>query len=603
MNEDKFNISETLKIVVKALKISIKTKSTLSIAVSILGFVMAFFPVIISNTLRKFTDQIQLMSTSKGKNISDALTIFILLAFLYIIQTTFNALQSYALESDSIRTRKYIGETVLRCTCDVKYKYIDNFDDFKEKITFADSEAGYKVANSMQKIIILFQNVITFISIFYALLRINTWIVAILLVTCIPSVVLSYKQSDDTYRHNTRHMKEGAMVIHYFFICSQEACMAEIRHLGISKYLKHRWKEISETYIEKKNIMIKKHVMYNCIADFLRNVVYIGVLLIVAYKIYLKPSIGLGTFMLVFTLSGQLQDVTSALFTGMAQFTSDIHYMKDFFVLEKLEMENIDSAAIPIDEGTIKFENVNFTYPNSTNRVLKNINVKIQSGEKIAIVGENGSGKSTFVSLICGMYEPDCGVIKVNDISVKDNLTAVRRSISAVFQDFGQYEATVRENITISDKKRNLSDDELLKLTKMANAYEVVASEPEMLNEKIGMFSDGGNDLSGGQWQKIAIARAAYRNKAKIMILDEPTSALDPIAEAQLYSDFARLTEDKTTILISHRLGITSVVDRILVFKDGEIIEDGSHKELLSNNGYYTKMYNAQAQWYADEIK
>ena len=598
MKEDKFSISESLKIVGKALNISIKTKSKLSIAVSIFGFVMAFFPVIISSTLRKFTDEIQMMSTSKGKSISLALTIFILLAVLYIIQTTFNSLQSYTLENDSVRTKKYISETVLRCTCDVKYKYIDNYDDFKEKITFADSEAGYKVAYSMQKIIILFQNFITFISIFYALMRVNTWIVMILLVTCIPSIILSYKQSDDTYRHNAKHMKEGNLVLHYFFVCSQEACMAEIRHLGIFKYLKHRWREISDTYIEKKNAMTKKHVLYNCISDFLRNIVYIGVLLIVAYKIYLKPSIGLGTFMLVFTLSGQLQDVTSGLFTGIAQFASDVHYMKDFFILQKFELEKIENAAVPVDEGTIQFENVNFTYPNSTNKVLKNINVKIRSGEKIAIVGENGSGKSTFVSLICGMYEPDSGEVKVNDIMVKDNLTAVRRSISAVFQDFGQYEATVRENITISDRKRNLSDYDLLELTKKTNTFEVVNSEPGMLDEEIGLFSKSGNNLSGGQWQKIAITRAAYRNKAKIMILDEPTSALDPIAEAQLYSDFTSLTEDKTTILISHRLGITSVVDRILVFKDGEIIEDGSHEELIKNNGYYSKMYNAQAKWY-----
>ncbi|MBU5590583.1 ATP-binding cassette domain-containing protein [Clostridium sp. MSJ-4] len=180
----------------------------------------------------------------------------------------------------------------------------------------------------------------------------------------------------------------------------------------------------------------------------MRNVVYMAVLLIVANEIYQKPDMGLGVFMLVFTLSRQLQDITSKLLIGAAQFESDINYMKIFFDLKKLERENIDDTAELIENGDIKFENVNFSYPNSEKLVIKDLNLTIKSGEKIAIVGKNGSGKSTFVNLICGMYEPDSGVVKINDINIHNNLTAVRRSISVVFQDFGHYEATIRENIT-----------------------------------------------------------------------------------------------------------------------------------------------------------
>lgn len=596
----RISLKDTIVIIIKSIKISFKTKGAMSIIISFLGFAAAFLPVLVSTTLRDFADKIQTLATSTDKDLAGAYTIFALLAGLFIAQAVYNFFHSYTLGIDAMKTKKYINQTVLKYTCDVKYKYIENYDNFMEKISFASTYAGFRVASSMQTIIVWFQNIITFISIFYVLNSVNMWIVMILLVTCIPSVILAYHQKDETYRYNMKWMKEGAMVIHYFHICAGEAAMQEIRHLGIFDYLKFRWREIADTYINIKNNMTKKHVLYNSGADFLRNAVYIGVLLITSSEIYKNPVIGLGTFMLVFTLSGQMQDVTSKLLVTAAQFSSDIHYMKDFFDLEKLERDIINENSTALDDIKIKFENVNFTYPKGKERALKDINITISNGEKIAIVGENGSGKSTFVNLLCGMYEPDSGVIKINDIDIRENLSTVRRSISAVFQDFGHYEASLRENITISDKGKNASDDELLYLVKRTNAYDIIENQPGKLDEEIGLFSKTGNNLSGGQWQKIAITRAVYRNKAKIMILDEPTSALDPLAETQLYSDFANLTSDKTTILISHRLGITSVVDRILVFRDGKIIEDGGHKELLANGGYYAEMYATQAKWYDD---
>jgi ABC-type multidrug transport system fused ATPase/permease subunit len=241
---------------------------------------------------------------------------------------------------------------------------------------------------------------------------------------------------------------------------------------------------------------------------------------------------------------------------------------------------------------------VSFSYPNADVDVLKDITVHIKNGERIAVVGENGSGKSTFISLLCGMFDPNLGRISIDGTNLAENPALAREAVSVVFQDFAHYEATLRENITISDKHCNASDDEIMELLHKINVDDVVAEQPNGLDELVGSFSEKANNLSGGQWQKISIARAAYRQDAKIMILDEPTSALDPVAEAQLYRNFADLTGDKTTILISHRLGITSVVDRILVFKDGRIIEDGSHKQLMAKNGHYAEMYRAQAQWY-----
>lgn len=188
--------------------------------------------------------------------------------------------------------------------------------------------------------------------------------------------------------------------------------------------------------------------------------------------------------------------------------------------------------------------------------------------------------------------------MKVNGENISDCLWKVRRSLSVIFQYFCQYQDTLRTNVTISDPARSDQDEEILALAKQTGADEVIKNQDHALDEEIGIFSEEGNNLSGGQWQKVAITRALFRKTARAYILDEPTAALDPIAEANIYRNFAELTGDKTTILISHRLGVTSVVDRILVFDKGRIVEDGNYAELIAKNGLYARMYQVQAKWY-----
>lgn len=342
--------------------------------------------------------------------------------------------------------------------------------------------------------------------------------------------------------------------------------------------------------------------MYNSIADVLRNGVYLIVILIVVWEIYHDPEKGLGTFMLVLSSAEQLQSVTTSLLVNIVSIFTDVRYIEDFFRLLEMEREQPESAAgstAAYRKADIAFEDVRFAYPGSVKQALDGVTVRIRQGEKIAIVGANGSGKSTFVSLLCGFYQPDSGRILVNGQDIMENLKKLRRSISVIFQTFCQYQDTLRSNITISDPGRSGEDQKILALAQDTGAYETISDQEKALDEMVGIFSEKGNNLSGGQWQKIAITRALYRRNACVYILDEPTAALDPLGEANIYRNFRQLTGDKTTILISHRLGITSVVDRILVFDKGRIVEDGSHAELMAKDGLYARMYRAQARWYA----
>lgn len=582
----------------RALKVSFHTKSRLSRAICVLGFGMAFFPALISLELEQFSNSVQELAEGSG-TVKSSLALLGLLIGLYILQLGYEFLRAYALAKDKLATTRYIKEKIIQCTCRVPYSYVENDSRFREQIAFAESYAGGRVAESMQAVVSVLQYAITFASTVWILCRVHVLIVVILLITCIPAVILAAVQKDETYRASTKWMTEGVWVIHQFFMCCGTESLNEVRHLGIFLFLKERWKKYSQEYLEKKNALTRKHVLYNSAADILRNVVYIGVLLLAAHEIFQNPGMGVGVFMLVLNSSSQFQKVTAQIFTGIVQIYSDIYFMKDFFDLENLYHVPPVQEEKKMNGYDIDFSGITFTYPGKEVPALRDISLRIREGEKIAIVGENGSGKTTFVNLLCGLYAPQQGQVSIGGRNVNGKLDLVRNLVAVVFQDFGKYEESIRRNITVSDRSREKDDGFLYGLLKLVGLEEQVREFPDGLDEVMGVLSENGKNLSGGQWQKLALARALNRSEAKIMILDEPTAAMDAEAETELYRNFTDVTGDRTTLLISHRLGVTKLVDRILVFKDGCVIENGSHQELMEQKGEYARMYQAQAEWYA----
>jgi ATP-binding cassette subfamily B protein len=263
--------------------------------------------------------------------------------------------------------------------------------------------------------------------------------------------------------------------------------------------------------------------------------------------------------------------------------------------MELPERGGID-ADLRMNEN-ISLNNVSFTYPSAEQKAVDNVTFTVKPGETVAVVGENGSGKTTLVRLITGLYLPDSGDILYGCTSTKTiSARSLFKNISAVFQKFQRYQMTLRENIGISDTAKQADDTELDKICAQAGIEKDGSSLPNGYDTMLSREFDG-VDLSGGQWQRAAIARSFFRPH-QFIVLDEPTAAIDPIEETKIYNRFAEISKGKTAVIVTHRLGSVKLADRILVMKQGRLIEQGTHTELMDINGEYFRLYKSQEQWY-----
>ena len=324
---------------------------------------------------------------------------------------------------------------------------------------------------------------------------------------------------------------------------------------------------------------------------------YIGVFGL-AFLLMLRGAISIGAFAAVFaaidtmfaSMAYLIGDHIGSITDGMGEIRNFLRFLEITPAVR--ESQCLDKKSV------ICLQNVSFRYPNANVDSLRNIHLQIQPGETIAIVGENGAGKSTLVKLIMGLYAPSTGTVQYGDVDIKHvSYSALFTRMSGVFQKYAKYALSLRDNVAISDFDSMESDAEIEKVLRKVHVnQDDTGIFPEGLHTMLSREFDG-VELSGGQWQRIAIARGMYRD-SDLIILDEPTAAIDPIEESLVYEEFARMTEGKTAVIVTHRIGSAKIANRIVVMQDGGIAEVGTHAQLLANHGVYADMYEAQAKWY-----
>ncbi|HEY2720695.1 MAG TPA: ABC transporter ATP-binding protein, partial [Chitinophagaceae bacterium] len=298
------------------------------------------------------------------------------------------------------------------------------------------------------------------------------------------------------------------------------------------------------------------------------------------------------------SVSGTLSQISST-FVAVDQHTTFLDDYFSFLGIDQLIPIPATPQSIPDHqiEG-IEFDDVGFTYPGGTEAALAGLNLHIKKGELIALVGENGAGKSTLIKLLLRFYDVKEGAIKINGVDVREmDPQHLRNRIGVLFQDYATYELSVRENVVMGRPNGTTSDQQVIKALQDSRSEWLVNKMPNGLDSKVGRLFEGGHDLSGGEWQRLALARIMYRN-ADIWILDEPTSSLDPEAEAAIFAELKENLKGRIGIVISHRFSTVRIADRIAVISDGRVSELGSHEELLAAGNRYAQLFELQASGY-----
>jgi len=434
---------------------------------------------------------------------------------------------------------------------------------------------------------------VSLIMIAASLYMFNPFLCLIIIIAPIPTLYTTYIGNKLKHKLiiDSRTMLREA---EYYENLIKDISVKEIKTMNLFSFFFFKWKTVIDNYSLKE----RKNQFYLFLLGIFNSVISNSVNVIaIAFAILLmmQGRLSIGALSAIMILVSTIVNNTSVLFTSIANFISKKNEASKFFDFIDLDEQNLKNEAHfkdIIDMNILDVKNVSYRYPLTHEYRINKVNFTMKKGEKLAFIGENGAGKTTFVKLITGMLEPSIGEILINGEKSKDiNYTDKYNSISAVFQDPARFNSfTIGENVFLGDVDKTCNEDEIDIAMEFAGLTNI--NKNTLLGKDI-----NGTDLSGGQWQKTALARAYYRNR-NFIVLDEPTSNLDPFIESEILEKYIKMTKDKTVIIITHRISAASLADRIVVFKNGKIIEDGKHEQLLSLNGEYAKLYYTQMRLY-----
>lgn len=479
---------------------------------------------------------------------------------------------------------------------------VTHFEDseFYDKLTRARREASSRPLSLINRLFGLAQNSISIVSYAVLLIQFSPWAVVIIALAGFPAFFAEAKFSGDAFRLFRWRSPETRMQIYLETVLAREDYVKEVKLFNLGPSLLDRYRGIFEKLFgEDKKLTIKRDTWGFVFGLVSTGAFYGAYAWIVASTVTAQITLGQMTMYLLLFKQGQ--SAVAAILKAISGMYEDNLYLSNLYeYLEQPVLESDGSLTEGVAPGKgIQFEDVSFQYPGSEDYAIKDVSFHLRPGQTLALVGDNGSGKTTLIKLLARLYEPTEGRILLDGSDLRQwALSALHRRLGVIFQDFARYQMIVGENIGVGDI-RHLNDESRWKVSaEQGRADEFIDYLPEGYQTQLGRWFKGGRELSGGQWQKIALSRAFMRSDADIVVLDEPTAAMDAEAEAEVFSRFQDVLDDKLTILISHRFSTVRKADYILVMRKGEILEHGNHDSLMAENGRYAKLFALQAAGY-----
>jgi ATP-binding cassette, subfamily B, bacterial len=480
-----------------------------------------------------------------------------------------------------------------------------HFEDpeFYDKLTRARREASSRPLSVVSASFGIVQSTITLVGYAALLYRFHALALVGLVVAAIPATIVEMRYSTAAFRIRNWRSPETRRMTYLEYVLANDGHAKEVKTFGLGPLLLERYRALGESFFAEDRKLAVRRALWAFLLSLLATGAFYGAYVAMALGAA-KGMLSLGDMVLYVAAFRQGQEAFQSILQAVGGMYEDNLYMSNLF--EYLSFEGDEARAPILDapraeaaERGIRFEGVGFRYPGQERWALEDIDLFVPEGQSLALVGHNGAGKTTFIKLLTRLYEPTKGRILLDGKDLRAwDAEALRRRIGVVFQDFNQYQLKLRDNVGLGSVDHRDDEARIERAASRGGAEEIVKQVTGGLDAQLGRWFKEGVELSGGQWQKIALSRAFMREEADILVLDEPTAALDAMAEHAVFERFRALAEGRTTIVISHRFPTVRMADRIIVIEGGHLLEEGTHDALVAQGGRYAELFAIQAKGY-----
>ena len=479
---------------------------------------------------------------------------------------------------------------------------LSHFEDseFYDKMTRARREASSRPLSLVNRTFGLVQNGITLLTYGWLLIQFSWLAVAGLVVAALPAFFVETYFSGAAFRLFRWQVPETRKRNYLEWLLAREDYVKEVKLYGTGDLFLARYREIFEKLFAEDKLLTLRRGLWGFLLGALSSLAFYGAYAWIGWSAAMG-WVTLGGMTMYLMIFKQGQSSIAASLTAIGKMYEDNLYLSNLyeFLDEKIDTNDGTALSGPNPGDGVRFENVSFAYPGQTIPAVDQISLHLRPGEKLALVGENGSGKTTLIKLLTRLYTPTSGRVLLDGLDLSEwQLDALRQRIGVIFQDFVRYQLKVGENIGVGDVAHIESRDQQQAAAEKGMAHPFIDSMDNGYDTQLGRWFKDGRELSGGQWQKVALSRAFMRTQADILVLDEPTSAMDAEAEARIFNHFREVTQKQMAILISHRFSTVRMADQIVVLDKGKVIERGSHEDLIRHNGKYAHLFAIQAKGY-----
>jgi len=577
-----------------------QTSPRIMLANILLRITRSAIPVIILYVGKLIIDEVILLAKDGGKG--DLHYIWELVALEFGLALVSDGLARAVSLMDSLLGDKFSNFTSVRIMAHAARLDLDQFEDstFYDKLERARQQTNGRTV-LLSQVLGQVQDLISMGFLAAGLMAFNPWLILLLLVAVVPAFLGESYFNDRSYALTRSQTTERRELDYLRFLGASDETAKEVKLFGLSGFLIDRFSMLADKFYRDGRMLAIKRSAWGTFFALLGSAGYYSAYVVIIFRA-IHGSLSIGDLAFLAGSFRQLRSLLEGILTRFTSVSQGAIYLQDLFEFFEIE-PRIKPAAYPlpfprpVKEGFV-FENVGFRYLHSERWANRHLSFTLKAGERLALVGENGAGKTTLIKLLTRLYDPTEGRILLDGIDLREyDPDDLRRNIGVIFQDYLRYQMTMAQNIAVGNIGHKEDRALIETAAQQSLADTVVEKLPGRYDQKLGRWFGQGVDLSGGEWQKIALARA-YMRDAQLLILDEPTSALDARAEYEVFQRFSELTKGRTAVLISHRFSTVRMADRILVLDKGQLLEIGTHEELLSRGGRYAELFHLQARGY-----